>query len=59
MRHSHLALSPAAALPVYAERYLEHAFSRLSFMSGHCLGQSQAHRFLHGQIAADLPVPSR
>lgn len=59
MRHSHLALSPAAALPVHAEWYLDHASSRLSFMSGHCLGQSQAHRFLYGQIAADLPVPTR
>lgn len=60
MRHSHLALSPAAALPVHVDRYLDHESSWLSFMSGHCCSQSQAHRFLslRGQIAADLPAVS-
>ena len=60
MRHSHLALSPAAALPVHADRYLDHESSRLSFMSEHCRSQSQAHRVLslRGQIAADLPAVS-
>lgn len=66
MRHSHLALSPAAALPVHVDRYLDHESSWLSFMSGHCCSQSQAHCVLslRGQIAADLtgislPVPAR
>lgn len=60
MRHSHLALSPAAALPVHADRYLDHESSRLSFMSEHCRSQSQAHCVLslRGQIAADLPAVS-
>lgn len=60
MRHSHLALSPAAALPVHVDRYLDHESSWLSFMSGHCCSQSQAHRFLslRGQVAADLPAVS-